>query len=194
MLVARVVRHREFDDHLHAALAGLAQELHEVAQRAVARADAVIVGDIVAIIAVRRGVEGQQPETGDTEAREMVQAHGEAAEVADAVPVAVHVRLDVDAVDDRVLVPEVADAAREHDSPPLAFAVGSAKHARTSGDCKIQRSAAGESPQRPFMDGRQAAGDGRAAEGSVGGGVRAQGPLCMRCDCPAGIRPFVGRK
>ena len=41
----------EVDDHADAALLGRVGELDEVAERAVARVDAVVVGDVVAVVA-----------------------------------------------------------------------------------------------------------------------------------------------
>ncbi len=81
-------------------------EPREVVERAVARVDVQVVGDVVAVVAQRRGKEGQQPEAGDAEALQVVELLREALKVADAVVVAVEERLDVRLVDDRVLVPE----------------------------------------------------------------------------------------
>ena len=76
------------------------------------RMHAVVVGDVVAVVLVGRGIERQQPQAGDAEAGEIVAAVGQPGEIADAVAVAVHVRLDVEAVDDGVLVPKVMNHAR----------------------------------------------------------------------------------
>ena len=83
-------------------------ELGEVGHRAEAGVDRGVVGHVVAVVAVRGGVEGHQPEAGDAEAGEVVEPLGQAQEVADAVAVAVGEGLDVEAVDDRVLVPLIA--------------------------------------------------------------------------------------
>ena len=66
----------------------------------------VVVGDVVAVVAQRRGVEGQQPDRVDAERLHVVELLGQAAEVADAVAVGVGEGLDVQLVDDGVLVPE----------------------------------------------------------------------------------------
>ena len=84
---------------------GLLQERPEVAQRPVGRVDLAVVGDVVAVVAQRRGIEGQQPQRGDPELLEVVELVDQAAEVADAVAVAVVERPHVELVDDRVLVP-----------------------------------------------------------------------------------------
>ena len=54
MLVGGVVDD-EIDDDAHAALLAAVGELDEVAERAVARIDAVIVGDVVAVVAPGEG-------------------------------------------------------------------------------------------------------------------------------------------
>ena len=78
-------------------------------ERAVVRIDVVIIGDVVAVIAQRRGIKGQKPDGGDAQFLEIIELLDQAAEIADAVAVAVVERLDVQLVDDRVLVPERID-------------------------------------------------------------------------------------
>ena len=78
----------------------------EIVERAVARMDVPVVGDVVAVVLERRGEERQQPQAGDAEPLQVVELLRQAGEVADAVVVAVEERLDVRLVDDRVLVPE----------------------------------------------------------------------------------------
>ena len=68
--------------------------------------DAVVVGDVVAVVPQRRRVERQQPERGAPRGPSGNPASGQAAEVADAVAVAVAERADVQFVDDAGLVPE----------------------------------------------------------------------------------------
>ena len=75
-------------------------------QRAVARMDVLVVGDVVSVVAQRRRIEGQQPERVDAEALQVVELLRQAGEVADAVVRAVEERADVRLVDDGVLVPE----------------------------------------------------------------------------------------
>ena len=84
----------------------LGDEPLEVVQRAVARMDVLVVGDVVAVVAQRRRVERQQPERVDAELLQVVELLGQAGEVADAVVVAVEEGADVRLVDDGVLVPE----------------------------------------------------------------------------------------
>jgi hypothetical protein len=111
MLVRGVVDD-QVDDEADAALGGGAGELHQLAQGAVARVDAIVVGDVVAVVALGRGVERHQPEAGDPEAGQVVEAAGQAAHIAGAVAVGVHEGADVELVDDRVLVPQVVDDVR----------------------------------------------------------------------------------
>src|SRR3954447_3877859 len=99
----------EVDDHADAAAVRLAHELDEVPRRAEPGGDVVVVADVVAVVAQRAGLERRQPERIDAEALEVVEPAGEPLEVATAVAVAVHERLDRQAVDDGVLVPEIGE-------------------------------------------------------------------------------------
>ena len=72
MLVGGVVDD-EIDEHADAALLGAVGELDEIAERAVARIDAVVVGDVVAVVACGRGLERHQPDRGDAEAVQIVE-------------------------------------------------------------------------------------------------------------------------
>ena len=74
-----------------------AQELLEVVQGAVGRMDVGVIGDVVAVVAQRRRIERQQPERGDAEVLEVIELADQAAEVADAVAVAVGEGADVTA-------------------------------------------------------------------------------------------------
>ena len=87
MLVGCVVDDK-VDDHPLTAVAGLVDELDEIAKCAEPRVDAVVVGDVVAVVAVRRRVHRVEPQACDTEAGEVVEAAGQSDEVADAVAVA----------------------------------------------------------------------------------------------------------
>jgi hypothetical protein len=108
-----VVDHEVGDDP-DAAIPCGSHELDEVAEAAEPRVDRVVVGDVIAVVAVRRGIEGHQPEAGDAEAREVVHPPGEPVEVADPVTVSVLEELRVDAVEDGVLPPEIARAGDVH--------------------------------------------------------------------------------
>ena len=95
----------EFGDDAQAAAVGFRDESLEIPHRSVARIDRAVVGDVVAVVAQRRGVERQHPDGGDAEVLDMVEALHEAGEVADAVVVGILEGLDVELVDDGVLVP-----------------------------------------------------------------------------------------
>ena len=90
------------------------EELLEVLERAVRGMDREEVGDVVPVVAQRRGVHRQDPETVDAELGQVVEPLGQSGEVADAVAVAVHERLDVDLVEDGVLVPVALHQAPRH--------------------------------------------------------------------------------
>ena len=105
VLVRGVVDH-QLDHDLHAARVRGGQESLELLQRAVLRMHVAIVGDVVTVVAQRRGKERQKPQAGDPEILQVVELLQKSREVADAVVVAVVEGLDVQLVDDRVLVPE----------------------------------------------------------------------------------------
>jgi hypothetical protein len=105
MLVRSVVDH-QFGDHAQAAPVRLVDEIAEVRHRAEGGVDAVIVGDVIAVVASRRRIERQQPQRVHAQILQIVELADQAAEIAHAVAVAVEKRLDVQLVDDGVLVPQ----------------------------------------------------------------------------------------
>ena len=78
----------------------------DVVDRAVVGVDLGEVGDVVAAVAQRRGVERQQPDAVDPEPLQVVELLGQAAEVARAVAVGVEEAADVDLVEDGALEPQ----------------------------------------------------------------------------------------
>ena len=60
MLVRGVVGH-EVDEDLEPSLMRAGNELIEVLQRSVFRIDVAIVGDVIAVVLLRRGIEGRDP-------------------------------------------------------------------------------------------------------------------------------------
>jgi hypothetical protein len=106
VLIGCVVDH-EIDHHSQAALMAGMRKLGEVAERAVAGVDVVVVRDVVAGIKAGRRLERHQPDSGNAEALQIIKAADKALEVADAVAVCVHERADREAIDDCILVPEV---------------------------------------------------------------------------------------
>ena len=82
----------------------------EVVERAEDRVDVAVVGDVVAEVRHRRGVERRQPDRLDAERRQVVEVAGDPRQVADAVAVGVGERAGVDLVDDPALPPAQAAA------------------------------------------------------------------------------------
>ena len=133
----RVVGH-EVGDHAEPAVARRAHEVDEVAVGPEPAVDAVEVGDVVAVVALARGVEGHEPEATRAEAGEVVDALGQALEVADAVAVLIEEGLDVEAVHDRVLPPDVAGRRAAH-SAPLPVRAGAMRIRAAARACRPAR-------------------------------------------------------
>ena len=104
MLIRSVVQD-EIDDDPDAAILRLLDELDEVAEVSEVWVDAVVVGDVVAVVPPWRGVEGQEPHARDPKPGEVVEAARETGQVADAVAVRVGVRAHAERVEQTVLVP-----------------------------------------------------------------------------------------
>ena len=98
--VTRVV-HDEVDDHPDAALVAGVEELVEVLDGAALGEDVVVVGDVVAAVAQRRGEERRHPQAVDPEPLEVVELLDQALEVAGAVTVGVAEGPDQHLVEDR---------------------------------------------------------------------------------------------
>ena len=64
-----------------------------------------VVGDVVAVVAQRRGAEGQKPDRRDAQIFQVIELLRQAAEIADAVGDAVEKGAHVNFIDDRVFVP-----------------------------------------------------------------------------------------
>jgi hypothetical protein len=111
-------------DHPHPAISRDGHELGEITEGAEPRIDRVVVGDVVAVVPVDGRIERHQPDARDAESGEIVDVCGEASEVAHAVAVGVGERLDVEAVEHRVLPPQVGGCRNAHpcrgcpDRPP----------------------------------------------------------------------------
>ncbi len=106
VLIGGVIDH-EFGDDAQAAPLGFDDEAPEILHGAEIGIDVAIVGDVVAVVAARRGIERQQPQRGDAEILQVVELFGQPGKIADAVIVAVGKGLDVELIDDRILVPEL---------------------------------------------------------------------------------------
>jgi hypothetical protein len=77
----------------------------EVTHGPVGRIDAAVLGDVVAVILERRGVERHDPDRRDTEIFDIIQLARESLEVADAVIVRIEERLDMQLINDCVAIP-----------------------------------------------------------------------------------------
>jgi len=100
----RVVGH-QVEDHPQAARVGLVHQLVGVGQAAEQRVDRAVVGDVVAGVGLRGGVERRHPDRVHAQLHEVVQPARHAGEVAEAVTVGVGEGARVDLVDDRVPPP-----------------------------------------------------------------------------------------
>ena len=88
-------------------LLAFGDEAVQVGEGAVLRIDGLVVGDVVAEVDLRRGIHGSDPDGVDAELLEVVEARGDAVEVADAVAVGVLKAARIDLVDDGVLPPGI---------------------------------------------------------------------------------------
>src|SRR5262245_27409501 len=111
VLVRRVVDNK-VDEHPYAALLRAVGEFDKISDRAVARIDAVIIGHVVAVIAMGRDLERHQPDGRDAETVQVVEAAHQSLEIADAVCVGIHVGSNRQAIDHGILVPKVIDHGR----------------------------------------------------------------------------------
>jgi len=83
----------------------------EVGERAVDRIDVVVVGDVVAEVRARRGIDRRQPDRVGTELLDVVEPRGDAGQVADAIAVRVLEGARIDLVDDGVRPERVSRSA-----------------------------------------------------------------------------------
>ena len=105
-VLVRGVVHHQFGDHAQAAPVRLAHQRAQVVAGAVLRVHVAVVGNVVAVVLHRRGIEGQQPDGVHAQVAHVVELFDQPGEIAQAVAVGVEERLDVQLVDDGVLVPE----------------------------------------------------------------------------------------
>ena len=101
----RGVVHDQVDDDAHVALVRLGDELAELVERAELGEDPLVVGDVVAAVAQRRGEERRKPQPVDAEPLQVVELADQPAEVAGAVAVRVDERAHHDLVEHRSSVP-----------------------------------------------------------------------------------------
>jgi hypothetical protein len=106
VLVAGVVGH-DVDDHPQPVGVRVLDEACRVVERAEQRVDRAVVGDVVAAVGHRGGVERGEPDRVDAEGGQVGQAGPDTGQVADAVAVAVRETADVHLVDDGIAPPLV---------------------------------------------------------------------------------------
>ena len=116
MLIGGVIDDEVYN-HAQAELPRLVHEFHEVSERARARVHTVKVRDIVPVVAIWRRIEGHQPDARHAETRKVVEPVGQPDEIANAVAARVEKRLNVQAIDDALLVPEIANHIPELSNP-----------------------------------------------------------------------------
>src|SRR5260370_896862 len=85
---------------------GQPTKLPEILQCSIAGMDCVVIGNVVAIVAQRRGEEWHEPYRADPQFLEVVELRFKPLKITDAITVAVVESADVDLIDDRVLVPK----------------------------------------------------------------------------------------
>jgi len=99
----------QVDEHANAQSVGVLHERHEIPQRPMLVTDAVEIGNVIPIVAIRGWVEGLEPHAGHAEALQVIEAPHQALEVTDAISIGILILLDIETVDNRVLIPEVVD-------------------------------------------------------------------------------------
>ncbi len=156
VLIGGVVHHK-VEKQPDTAFAGLDGQLGEVAERSQPGIDAVVVADVIAVVALRRGVDRIEPQAGDPQPREVVQTTRQPRQVATPVTVGVLEQVDLDAVDNCFLVP----AFGRHPAPSL---VAPARHPRrgptAAGTSTTYRRRASPYPSPSALDGLIALGNG----------------------------------
>src|SRR5258705_10819814 len=106
-MLVRGVIDDEIDDDANPTLAAAMGELDEIAQRAVTRIDAVIVGDVVAVIPAWRGLKWHQPDRGNAKSVQIIEPAKQPPEIAEAVGVGIHISSDGETIENTILVPKV---------------------------------------------------------------------------------------
>src|SRR5438477_3627730 len=105
------VVHNQVRDDPDAPIARGLRELHKITQRSISRIDAIVVANVVPVIAPRRRKEWLEPQAIDVQPGDVVQFPREPEEIADPVTVSIRERLQVDRVYDCVFVPKAFHTA-----------------------------------------------------------------------------------
>ncbi|MDT4884309.1 hypothetical protein FQZ97_1204350 [compost metagenome] len=98
----------EVQDDLEPSRVGLLHQRIEAVQCAEARIDVAEIGDVVAEVGHRRGIDRRDPDGIDAERDQVIQPGADSAQVSDAIAVAVLKRARIDLIDDSALPPVVA--------------------------------------------------------------------------------------
>ena len=93
--------------HAHTQLVGARNEGVKGRQVAKQRVNVAVVGDVVAVVGLRRAIDGGDPDDVDPEARQVLEAAVDTVEISDPVAVRVLERAGVHLVEDRVFPPRV---------------------------------------------------------------------------------------
>ena len=112
MIDRRVVDDKVHDD-TNSAFAGLTSEADKVARSAKVRINSVIVQNIVSLVSIWTGVKRHQPNAVGAQIRDMIEAMSQAGEIAKAVAIRIHEGLHVNAINNRILVPEIEHCSVE---------------------------------------------------------------------------------
>src|SRR6266567_2899212 len=81
----------------------------EISERTEVWIDVEIIGNVVTVITLRRGIKRQEPDSRNAEFLEIIELLDQATEVAHPIAIAVTKRLNVQFIDDRVFVPKRID-------------------------------------------------------------------------------------
>lgn len=104
MLIGGVVNH-QFSNHLQPACMRRRNEGLEIIEGAIHRVDVGVVGNIVAVVAQRRGREGQQPDRGDAQITQVIEAARQSAKVANPIGVAIAECPHVHFINNSIFIP-----------------------------------------------------------------------------------------
>ena len=116
--------------------------------------DIAVVGNVIAIVAQGRRIEGQQPEGGDAQILQIIELLGQPAKVANAIAIAVVKGADVEFVDDRILVPQGIIVKREDVFVMAHAALLVRDEEHTRGCIRFPRMPIAGGGRRPCLHGR----------------------------------------
>ena len=88
-MLIRGVIDDQFGDHFESEPVRLMQQGAKIIQRAELRMHVLVIGNVVAVVLERRGVEGHQPKGVDTQVPDVFELRGQTLEIADAIVVGV---------------------------------------------------------------------------------------------------------